>query len=71
MPDSSERRQFARRHQSNLFVPLPHEMSVTVQNDRGYVRVSCVSRGLKARRAARYRARHRSLIVAGTAADSP
>lgn len=70
MPDGSDRRSFARRHQSNIFVPLPHQMSVTVQNDQGYVRVSCVSRGLKARRAARYRARHRLLVVARTAADS-
>jgi hypothetical protein len=32
-----------------LYVPLPHQMSVSVQNDEGSIRVSCVSRGLKAR----------------------
>jgi hypothetical protein len=54
-----------------LSVPFPHQMSVSVQNDQGYVRVACVSRGLKARRAARYRPRHRLLILARKAADSP
>jgi hypothetical protein len=39
-----------------LYVPLPHQMSVSVPNDHGYVRVGCVSRGLKARRAAQRRA---------------
>jgi hypothetical protein len=54
-----------------LFVPFPHQMSASVQNDQRYVRVRCVSRGLKARRAARYRPRHRLLILARKAADSP
>ena len=54
-----------------LFVPFPHQMSVSVQNDQAHVRVSCVSRGLKARRVARYRPRHRLLILARKAADSP
>jgi hypothetical protein len=54
-----------------LFVAFPHQMSVSEENDEGYVRVSCVSRGPKARRAARYRARHRLLILARKAADSP
>jgi hypothetical protein len=59
------------REPAVLSVPFPHQMSVSVQNDQGYVRVGCVSRGLKARRAARYRARHRLLILAGKAAESP
>jgi hypothetical protein len=54
-----------------LSVPFPQQMSVSVQNHQGYVRVGCVSRGLKARRAARYRPRHRLRILAGKAADSP
>lgn len=35
-----------------LSAPSPRQMSVSVQNDQGYVRVGCVSRGLKARKAA-------------------
>ena len=39
-----------------LYLSLSYQMSVSVQNDHGYVRVGCVSRGLQARRAARCRA---------------
>ena len=53
-----------------LYVPLPHQMSVSVQNDEGSIRVSCVSRGLKARRG-RGAGRHGLLILARKAADSP
>ena len=59
------------REPAVLSVPFPYQMSVSVQNDQGYVRVGCVSRGPKARRAARCRPRHRLLILAGKAADSP
>jgi hypothetical protein len=40
-------------------------MSVSVPDGQESIRVSCVSRGLKARRAARYHPRHRLLILAG------
>jgi hypothetical protein len=58
-PDARGRRRppsVIREEPAVLYVPLPHQVSVSVQNDEGSIRVSCVSSGLKARRAARCRA---------------